>query len=57
MSGERQSVLLPRSRALVCLRPGAVLTDEETVALDEYFLALRPAMEKENARKEGDDHG
>jgi hypothetical protein len=38
------SVQLPKSGVLVCLKTGTAITEEEKEALDEYFLALHPAV-------------
>jgi hypothetical protein len=43
------SVWLPKSRAIVCLAPGAVLSEREVADLDEYFVALAEARSRHEA--------
>lgn len=40
------SYWLPRSKVVVCLKPGEKLTDEEVQALDEYFLLIGEVRQK-----------
>jgi hypothetical protein len=48
------SVWLPKSRAIVCLAPGAVLTEAEVADLDEYFVTLA-ALRSESGHEAVED--
>lgn len=47
------SVWLPKAQALVCVKPGEELSDQEIEALEEYFLLIREArrVREENAEE------
>jgi hypothetical protein len=53
MSRKAQAVWLPKAKVIVCLSPGAELSEEEIEALEEYFLLLQEARKQVKGEKEG----